>query len=157
MIRNPSFSFFPNDDQFYQNMSASNPFSSNNCTVRFHMDNQVQNVSSSVDNLRKRRRIIYSSDSSQEKWIIKKNGSLCFLLKTDPCKWIIKFLMNMFCWCWVMVLQSVRKFCCWFQKKTYLWKLLLVNMSCSVSTLGFVDWVKAFKLVIVFSIIFLSF
>ena len=67
IIRNPSFSFFPNDDQFYQNISASNPFSFNNCTVHFHMNNQVQNVSSSAGNSRKRRRIIYSSDSSQEK------------------------------------------------------------------------------------------
>ena len=72
IIRNPSFSFFPNDDQFYQNISASNPFSFNNCTVHFHMNNQVQNVSSSADNSRKRRRIIYSSDSPQEKLIIKK-------------------------------------------------------------------------------------
>ena len=65
IIRNPSFSFFPNDDQFYQNISVSNP-----CTVHFHMNNQVQNVSSFSDNSRKRRRIrriIYSSDSSQEK------------------------------------------------------------------------------------------
>ena len=67
IIRNPSFSFLPNDDQFYQNISASNPFSFNNCTVHFHMNNQVQNVSSSADNSRKRRRIIYSCDSSQEK------------------------------------------------------------------------------------------
>ena len=67
IIRNPSFSFFPNDDQFYQNISASNPFTFNNCTVNFHMNNQVQNVSSSADKSRKRRRIIYSSDSSQEK------------------------------------------------------------------------------------------
>ena len=65
IIRNPSFSFFPNDDQFYQNISVSNP-----CTVHFHMNNQVQNVLSFADNSRKRRRIrriIYSSDSSQEK------------------------------------------------------------------------------------------
>ena len=82
MIRNPSFSFFPNDDQFYQKISASNPFSFNNCTVHFHMNSQVQNVSSSVDNQRKRRKIIYFSDSSQEKLIVKKNESLCFLLKT---------------------------------------------------------------------------
>ena len=67
IIRNPSFSFFPNDDQFYQNISASNPFSFNNCTVHFHMNNQAENVSSSVDNPRKRRRGICSSDSSQEK------------------------------------------------------------------------------------------
>ena len=67
IIRNTLFSFFPNDDQFYQNISASNPFSFNNCTVHFHMNNQVQNVSSSAGNSRKRRRIIYSSDSSQEK------------------------------------------------------------------------------------------
>ena len=78
IIRNTLFSFFPNDDQFYQNISASNPFSFNNCTVHFHMNNQVQNVSSSADNSRKRRRIrriISSSDSSQE--------SLCFLLNTS--------------------------------------------------------------------------
>ena len=67
IIRNQSFFFFSNDDQFYQNISASNPFSFHNCTVHFHMNNQVQNVSSSVDNPRKRRRIIYSSDSFQEK------------------------------------------------------------------------------------------
>ena len=60
IIRNPSFSFFPNDDQFYQNISASNPFSFNNCTVHFHINNQVQNVSSSIDNSRKHKRIIYS-------------------------------------------------------------------------------------------------
>ena len=59
IIRNTLFSFFPNDDQFYQNISASNPFSFNNCTVHFHMNNQVQNVSSSADNSRKHRRIIY--------------------------------------------------------------------------------------------------
>ena len=64
IIRNQSFSFFPNDDQSCQNVSVSNPFSFNNYTVHFHMDNQVQNVSSSVDNSQKRRRIIYSSDSS---------------------------------------------------------------------------------------------
>ena len=67
IIRNPSFSFFSNDDQFYQNISASNPFSFNNCTVHVHMNNQVQNISPSVDNSRKHRRITYSSDSSQEK------------------------------------------------------------------------------------------
>ena len=67
IIRNPLFFFFPNDDQFYQNISVSNPFSLYNCTVHFHMNNQVQNVSSSADNLRKRKSIIYSSDSSQEK------------------------------------------------------------------------------------------
>ena len=27
IIRNPLFNFFPNEDQFYQNISASNPFS----------------------------------------------------------------------------------------------------------------------------------
>ena len=63
IIRNTLFSFFPNDDQFYQNISASNPFSFNNCTVHFHMNNQVQNVSSSVDNSRKCRKITCSSDS----------------------------------------------------------------------------------------------
>ena len=52
IIRNPSFSFFPNDDQFYQKTSASNLFSLNNCTVHFHMNNQVQSVLSSVDNPR---------------------------------------------------------------------------------------------------------
>ena len=76
IIWNPSFSFFLNDDQFYQNISES---SFNNCTVHCHMNSQVQNVSLSVDNSRKPRRIIYSSDSSQEKWIIKKTESLCFL------------------------------------------------------------------------------
>ena len=105
IIRNPSFSFFPNDDQFYQNISASNPFSFNNCTVHFHMNNQVQNVSSSADNSRKRRRIIYSCDSSQEKWIIKKTESLCFLLNTDSCHWTIKFPMNVFYWSWVFMLK----------------------------------------------------
>ena len=67
IIRNRSFSFFPNNDQFYQNMSASNPFSFNNCTVHFHMNNQAQNVSPSAHNSRKGRRITYSSNSSQEK------------------------------------------------------------------------------------------
>ena len=105
IIRNPSFSFFPNDDQFYQNISASNPFSFNNCTVHFHMNNQVQNVSSSAGNSRKRRRIIYSSDSSQEKWIIKKTWSLCFLLNTDSWHWNIKFSLNMFYRCWVFMLK----------------------------------------------------
>ena len=105
VIRNPSFFFFPNDDQFYQNISASNPFSFNNCTVHFHMNNQVQNVSSSADNSRKRRRIIYSSDSSQEKWIIKKTWSLCFLLNTDSWHWNIKFSLNMFYRCWVFMLK----------------------------------------------------
>ena len=67
IIRNTLFSFFPNDDQFHQNISASNFFSFNNCAVLFHMNNQVQNVSSSADNPKKPRRIIYSRDSSQEK------------------------------------------------------------------------------------------
>ena len=62
IIRNKMFSFFPNDDQFYQNISARNFFSSNNCAVHFHMNNQVKNVSASVDNPKKRRRKIYSSD-----------------------------------------------------------------------------------------------
>ena len=53
----------------YQNISASNPFSFNNCSVHFQ---KIQNVSSSVHNLQKRRRRIYSSHSSQEKWIMKK-------------------------------------------------------------------------------------
>ena len=66
-IQNPPFSFFPNGDIFKQQISATNPYSFNNCTVHFHMNNQVQNVSSSVDNPRKRRRIIYSSDLSPEK------------------------------------------------------------------------------------------
>ena len=35
IIRNSSISFFPNDDQFYQNISASNPFSFNNCNSLF--------------------------------------------------------------------------------------------------------------------------
>ena len=84
IIRNPSFSFFENDDQFYQNISASNPFIFNNSTVHFHMNNQVKNVSSSVNNSRKRRRRIYSSDSSQEK-TIKKPETFCFSLNTDSC------------------------------------------------------------------------
>ena len=67
IIRNTSFSFFPNDDQFYQNISARNFFSFNNCAVHFHMNNQVKNVSSSLDNPKKGRRITYFSDSSQEK------------------------------------------------------------------------------------------
>ena len=53
----------------YQNISASNLFSFNNCAVYFQ---KVQNVSSSVENLRKHRRRIYSSHSSQDKWITKK-------------------------------------------------------------------------------------
>ena len=60
IIRNPSFSFFPNDDQFYQNISASNPFSFNNCTDHFYVNNQVQIVSSSAENSQKPRRMIYS-------------------------------------------------------------------------------------------------
>ena len=67
LIRNTLFSFFPNDNQFYQNISSSNFFSFNNCAVHFDMNNQVQNVSSSVNNPKKPRRIIYSRDSSQEK------------------------------------------------------------------------------------------
>ena len=70
IIRNTSFSFFPNDDQLYQNVSARHFFSFNNCAIHFHMNNQVKNVSSYVDNPKKRRRIINSSDFSQEKWII---------------------------------------------------------------------------------------
>ena len=50
IIRNTFFSFFPNDDQFYQNISASKFFTFHNCAVHFHMNNQVQNVSSSVKN-----------------------------------------------------------------------------------------------------------
>ena len=53
IIRNTSFSFFPNDDQFYQSITARNFFSSNNCVVHFDMNNQVKNVSSSVDNPKK--------------------------------------------------------------------------------------------------------
>ena len=71
IIRNKSFFFFRNDDQFYQNISARNFFSSDNCAVHFHMNNQVKNVSASVDNPKKRTRKIYSSDLSREKWIIK--------------------------------------------------------------------------------------
>ena len=67
IIRNKMFSFFPNDDQFYQNISASNFFSFHNCAVHFHMNNQVQDVSASVKNPEKPWRIIYSRDSSQEK------------------------------------------------------------------------------------------
>ena len=67
IIRNTSFSFFPNDDQLYQNVSARNFFSFNNCAIHFHMNNQVKNVSSYVDNPKKHRRIIHSSDFSQEK------------------------------------------------------------------------------------------
>ena len=40
IIRNTFFSFFPNYDQFYQNMSASNFFGFNNCAVNLHMNNQ---------------------------------------------------------------------------------------------------------------------
>ena len=104
MIRNSPFSFFPNDDQFYQKISATNPFSFNNCTVHFHMNNQVQNFSSSVDNSWKCRRKIYYADSSQEKWI-KKTESLCFLLNTGSCHWTFKFLINMFYRCWVFMLK----------------------------------------------------
>ena len=50
IIRNKMFSFFPNDDQFYQNISARNFFSFHNCAVHFHMNNQVQDVSASVKN-----------------------------------------------------------------------------------------------------------
>ena len=81
VIQNPSFSFFPNDYQLYQNISASKTCDFNNCTVHFHMENQVQNFSLSVNNPRKHRKIIYCSDSSQEKSIIN-NESLCFLLST---------------------------------------------------------------------------
>ena len=79
IIRNTSFSFFPNDDQFYQNISARNFFSSNNCAVHFHMNNQVKNVSSYVDNPKKRRRIIYSGDLSKEKWIIQNWATWVFI------------------------------------------------------------------------------
>ena len=65
VIPSPSFSFFPNDDQLYQNISVSNPLCFDNCKVHFHMNN---------------------------------------------------------------ILQSVWKFCCWFQKKKHLWKLLLVKI-----------------------------
>ena len=69
IIRNPSkrWILLPIDDQFYQNISASNPFSFNNFTVHFRMNSQVQDGLSSVDNSRKRRRVTYSTDSSQEK------------------------------------------------------------------------------------------
>ena len=50
IIQNPSFTVFPNDDQFYQNISVNNPFSFNNCAVHFHVNNPVQNISSSADN-----------------------------------------------------------------------------------------------------------
>ena len=79
--------------------------SNNNFTVNFHMNNQVQNVLSFVDNSQICRRIIYSSDSPQEKWIIKKTKSLWSLLNTDSCHWTIKFPMNMFYWCSVFVLK----------------------------------------------------
>ena len=38
IIQNTSFSFFPNDDQFYQSITARNFFSSNNCVVHFDMN-----------------------------------------------------------------------------------------------------------------------
>ena len=150
VIRNPSFSFFSNDDQFYQNISASNPFSFNNCTVHFHMNNQAQNITSSVDNSRKCRKITCSSDSSYEKMINKKTESFCFWLNTDSCHWTMNMkisnghvlLLLSFCakivqftFYIVMVFQSATKLCCDF-KKTYLWKLLLVKMSCFISLLG---------------------
>ena len=62
IIQNPSFSFIPNDDQFYQIISVNDSFSFNNYALHFHVNNQLLNVSSSVDNPRKRRRIIYSSN-----------------------------------------------------------------------------------------------
>ena len=48
-------------------MSASNPFNFNHHAVHFHVDNQVKNISSSVDNPQKRRRVIYLTDSYQVK------------------------------------------------------------------------------------------
>ena len=70
------------------------------------MKNQVQNVSTSVQNSWIGRRIIYSSDLSQQKWIIEK-ASLLLLLKhwypAHPCYWIAKFLMNMCHWWWVFM------------------------------------------------------
>ena len=62
IIQNPSFSFIPNDDQLYQIITVNDSFNFNNYALHFHVNNQVQNVSSSVDNPRKRRRIIYSSN-----------------------------------------------------------------------------------------------
>ena len=134
------------------------------------MNNQVQNVSSSVDNSWKRRRIIYSSDSSQEKWIIKKTGPLFFLLNTDSCHWTIKFPMNMFYFCLVFMLKLyISHFALlWFFKvlenfvvdfkKIYLSKLLLVRMPFSFYLLSrFSGWIKSFKLVSVFSDVFLTF
>ena len=170
-IRNPSFSFFPNDAQFYQNKSASNPFRFNNCTVHFHMNNQVQNVSSSAGNSRKRRRIIYSSDSPQEKLIIKKTVSLCFLLNTDSCHWTIKFLVNIFYWCWDFMLQFyishftllwffkvLENFAVDFKKNKNIFMKAVVSQNIMFYLpCRFCGWVKAFKLVSVFSYVFLIF
>ena len=56
----------------------------------------------------------------------------------------------------VMSLQSGRNFVVDL-KNTYFWKMLLVKMLCSISTLGFVGWVKALKLVNVFIVYLISF
>ena len=56
VIRYRSLFLFPNDDRYYQSISTSNPFSYNNCTDHFCMNNQVLNAE-----------------------------SFCFLLNTDPC------------------------------------------------------------------------
>ena len=160
IIWNTSFSFFPIDDQFYQNISVSNFFSFNNCAVHFHMNNQVKNVSSSVDNPKKRRRIIYSRDLSQEKWIIK-NWVTLLLVKHWflPLSYEItnKYVLVMlsfrakvvhFTFYIVMVFQSGRKFWCWFQKNIYiyLWKLLLAKMSCSIFPSGYCGLSKSIQI-----------
>ena len=127
------FSFFPNDDQFHQNISASNFFSFNNCAVLFHKNNQVQNNSSSADNPKKPRRIIYSRDSSQEKWII---GSLLLVkhwflplsyqISNEHVLWMLSFYAKVvhFTFYIVMIFQSGRKIWCWFPKKNIFMKAI---------------------------------
>ena len=86
----------PNDNELYQNIS----FSFNYCTVQFHKNNEVQNDSAYIDNPRKCRRIIYSSDSSQEQWKRKNYKSPCFLLLGYSDCWIYNehFLLTLhFC------------------------------------------------------------
>ena len=57
----------------------------------------------------------------------------------------------------VMVFKVLENFVVAFKTKAYLWKLLLVKMLCSISPVGFYEWVKALKLVSVFSNAFLIF
>ena len=48
-----NYSNNPKIQRIHRITLASNPFSFNNCTVHFHMDDQIQNISSSVANTQK--------------------------------------------------------------------------------------------------------